>query len=187
MVACRADAGNDAFADTGDDRRFAGAADEAVDIGPDRHAGPYFQLDAVLGDSRNKGRFNDLGVDAHLHGFQYVAAGQIDGAGPFKGQGHRSPVRRNEGVDDAVYVAAGQIMGFQLVGIDVEARFIRLDQRQDNLRRHDAAQAHADEIDDADGHAGSHGRNPQADGHEVQKQGYGHNGYDDDDNRYGKN
>ena len=56
MVPCRADAGDDAFADAGDDRRFTGTADEAVDVGADRDPGPDLQFDAVLGDSRAERR-----------------------------------------------------------------------------------------------------------------------------------
>ena len=185
MVPCRADAGDDAFADAGDDRRFTGTADEAVDVGADRDPGPDLQFDAVLGDSRDERRFDDFRIDAHLDGFQDVAAGQVDGAGPFKGQGHRRPMGRDEGVDDAVDVTAGQVMGFQLIDVDVEAGFIGLDQGQDDLGRDDPAQAHADEIDDAYGDAGCHGRDPQADGHEVQEQGYDDDSGGDDDDRYG--
>ena len=75
----------------------------------------------------------------------------------------------DEGVDDAVDVTTGQIMGFQLVDIDIEAGLIGLDQRQDDFRRHDTAKTHADEIEDADGDAGRHGRNPEADGHEMKE------------------
>ncbi|CDF05728.1 unknown [Megasphaera elsdenii CAG:570] len=185
MVPCRADAGDDAFADAGDDRRFTGTADEAVDVGADRDPGPDLQFDAVLGDSRDERRFDDFRIDAHLDGFQDVAAGQVDGAGPFKGQGHRRPMGRDEGVDDAVDVTAGQVMGFQLIDVDVEAGFIGLDQGQDDLGRYDPAQAHADKVDDAYGDAGCHGRDPQADGHEVQEQGYDDDSGGDDDDRYG--
>lgn len=88
----------------------------------------------------------------------------------------------NQGIDDAVDVTTGQVMGFQLVDIDVEASFIGLDQGQDDFRRDDPAQAHADEVDNAYGDAGCHSRNPQAEGHEVQEQGYDDDsGYDDDD------
>lgn len=42
MVLSRADAGNDPFADTGNDRRFTGTADEAVDVSTNRNPGPTF-------------------------------------------------------------------------------------------------------------------------------------------------
>ena len=62
----------------------------------------------------------------------------------------------DEGIDDAVDVTAGQVVGFELIDVDVEAGLIGLDQGQDNLRRDDPAQAHTDEVDDAYGDAGCH-------------------------------
>ena len=156
MVRCRADAGNDAFPDTGNDRRLPGTTDEAVDIGPHRDPGPYFKFDAILGNGRNKRRFNNFWVDTHLYRFQDIPAGQIDSAGPFKGQGHSRPVGGYQGINHAVYIPAGQIMRFQLIDIDVETGLVRFDQGKDNLRRNDAAQAHADKIDDTYGNAGRH-------------------------------
>ena len=75
----------------------------------------------------------------------------------------------DEGIDDAVDITAGQVVGFELIDVDVETGLIGLDQGQDDLRRDDPAQTHADEVDDAYGDTGSHGRDPQSDGHEVQE------------------
>lgn len=55
MVPCRADTGNDAFADAGDDRRFTGAADKSVDVGTDCDPGPDFQLNAILATAEMNG------------------------------------------------------------------------------------------------------------------------------------
>jgi hypothetical protein len=41
MIRSRPDAGNNPFANTGNNRRFTGAAYETVDIGANRDAGPY--------------------------------------------------------------------------------------------------------------------------------------------------
>ena len=175
----RTDGRDDAFTDTGDDRRLAGTADQAVDIGPHGDTGLDAQLNAVLGHGTDHGGFNDFGVDAHLHGFEHVAAGQVDGAGPFEAQVDIGTVRRNEGVDDAVHIAAGQVMGFQLVDVHIEAGLVRLDQGQHDLPRYHAAQPHADEVDDAHVHAGGNGRNPQPDGYKLEKQPNQHQQHDD--------
>ena len=46
-----ADGLDDALADAGDDGLLGGAADEAVELGPHRDAGPGLELDAVLADA----------------------------------------------------------------------------------------------------------------------------------------
>ena len=181
MIRCRTDTGNDTFPDTGDDRRFTGTADETVYISPHRDPGPYFEFDAILGHCGNKRRFNDLRIDTHLYGFQNIPAGQVDSAGPFKGQGHGRPVSSNQGIDNAVYITAGQIMSFQLIDIDIETGLIRFDQRQDNLGRNDAA--HANEIDNAHGNAGCHRRNPQSQWYEMEKQGNNNDRSDNNEQR----
>ena len=51
VVLGRADGLDDALADAGDDRLLGGPADEAVELGPHRDAGPGLELDAVLADA----------------------------------------------------------------------------------------------------------------------------------------
>jgi hypothetical protein len=66
----RADGGDDALADPGDDRLLGGPADRPVEVDPHRHAGLDPELDAVLGDPVDRrsspGRVravDDAGVD----------------------------------------------------------------------------------------------------------------------------
>ena len=84
----RADGADDPLADAGDDRLFGGPADQLLQIRPHRHPGLDLQLDAVLGHGVERfaagaaGRAVDhLGIDAGLHRFEHVAAGQVDGRG----------------------------------------------------------------------------------------------------------
>src|SRR5207248_3675871 len=85
VVGGRADGGDDALADAGDDRLLGGAADQALDVGPHRHAGLDLELDAILGDGIDGhpaqggvGHVDDLGVHAGLDCVEDVAAGQVD-------------------------------------------------------------------------------------------------------------
>lgn len=132
MSGCRAYGGDNAFAYPCNNGGFPGATYEAVDVGADGDPGPYFQFDAVLGHCRNGRGLDDLGIDAHLHRFQHVAACQVDGGGLFEGQVNLGAVGRNESVHHIIHVAAGQVMGFQLVHVQQEARFGAFDQGQHN-------------------------------------------------------
>ena len=60
-------------------------------------------------------------------------------------------------------------MRLQLVDIDVQACLVGLNQRQHNLRRGHAAQAHTDKVEDAYINTGSNCGNPQAQRHKVKK------------------
>ena len=133
MFDSRADIGNDTFADTGDNSSFTGAADQTVDIGADSDAGFDLQLDTVFSHCRNDRSFNNFGVYAHLHCFQHVTSCQVDSAGTLKGQRDLGTVCRDQSVDNTVDVTAGQIMGFQLIDIDVQTGLIGLDQRQHDV------------------------------------------------------
>ena len=70
----RADGAHDPLAHAGQDRLLARAADQPVDVGPHRHPRERQELDAVLGHGRHLGRGDDLGIDAHLHRLEDVAA-----------------------------------------------------------------------------------------------------------------
>ena len=106
MVIRRTNCCNNTFTNTGDDGRLAGAADQSVDIGPHCHARFYLQFNAVFRHSGNDWCFNNAGVDTHLHCFQYVTAGQVNGAGPFKSKVNFRSMRRNQRINNAVHVAA---------------------------------------------------------------------------------
>ena len=161
--------GNDAFPDAGDYSRFPGAANQPFNVGA--HGNPRFnpQFNTVFRHRTNDRRFNDFRVNAHLYRFQHVAAGQINGAGPFKGKVNGCPMRCNQGVDDPVHVTPCQVMGFQLIGIYIKACLVCLDQRKyDFIRRH-PAQPHPHQIENADADACGYGRNPKSHRHKLQK------------------
>ena len=161
--------GDDALAHPGDDGLLARAAYQAVDIGPHRDLGLGFQLDAVDGHGRDHRRFDDLGVDAHLHRLQHVAAGQVDGGGPFEGERDIGAFGGDQSVDHPIHVAAGQIVGLQLGHGRIQTGLFRLDQGIDDLGGGDPAQSHADEVEDAHLGPGGQGGDPQSHRDEAQQ------------------
>jgi hypothetical protein len=96
----RSNGGDDPFADPGKDGFFAGPAHESFDIGANRHPGEGFELDAVFGHGRNQWGFNDFGVNAHLHGFQHIPAGKIDGRRTVEVEFDIGFICRNQGLDN---------------------------------------------------------------------------------------
>ena len=118
----RADGLDDALADAGDDGFLGGAADEAVELGPHRDAGPGLELNAVLADAVERrpalgrvGAVDDLGVDAGLDGVEDVAAGQVDGGGRPPRQVHAGLVGGDDRRRRLGHVAARQVVGFQVL------------------------------------------------------------------------
>src|SRR6266487_5238228 len=93
MVFGAADGFDDAFADASDNRFFGRAADQALELGPDRNAGSGFQLNAVLANTvegltalDRVGTVDHLGIDAGLDGVEHISAGEIDGRRGFPGE-----------------------------------------------------------------------------------------------------
>ena len=164
-----ADGGDDALADARDDGFFARAADQAFDVGADGYAGLRPQLDAVLGDGGDHRRLDNLGVDAHLDGLQHVAARQVNGARLLKLQRDIRALRGNQGVDDAVHVAAGQVMGLHFVQRHVQARLGGLNERVDQPSGHNPANPHANQRGNAHLHARRPGGNPEPYRDEAEK------------------
>src|SRR5690606_36483133 len=86
-------------------------------------------------------------------------------------------------VDDLRHAAAGQVMGLQLAGGDVQAGFDGADARKDDDARIDLPQPHADQVHHADPGAGEKSLNPQVEelgDDEDQRQGDEHHDADDD-------
>ena len=81
-----ADGRDDAFTDTGDDGRFPCPADEAIDIRTDGDTCADLELDAVFRDRRNGRGLDDLRIDAHLDGFEDIAACEVDGGCLLEGE-----------------------------------------------------------------------------------------------------
>ena len=117
----RADGADDAFAHPGDDRLFGGSADQLIQIGPHRHAGFDLELDAVFGHGVERfaagaarRAIDHLGIDARLHGFEHVAAGQVDGRRQFKVEVDRlGLLRGDDRPNHQRHIAACQVMSFQ--------------------------------------------------------------------------
>src|ERR1700736_4127193 len=101
------DGRDDAFTDAGDNRGLAGAADITVDGSAHRDAGFDVELNAVFRDALKYGRFDDLGIDRHLHRFLRVPAGKVHSAGTLPLQWNLCALRRDECQRDVVYMAAG--------------------------------------------------------------------------------
>ena len=103
--------GNYALAYTGDDGLLTCAAYQTVYICPDGDAGLGPKLYAVLGYGRYYRGLYDLGVYAHLHGVEHVAAGEVYGAGALEIKRYAGALRGYEGVDYPVHVAACKVVG----------------------------------------------------------------------------
>ena len=88
-----------------------------------------------FGDSGNKRGFNNFRINAHLHSFKHVPAGKVDRGRPLERQNDLSPVRRYQGIDNLVNVAACQKVRFKLVYVDIKPRFVGFYQRQYDFRR----------------------------------------------------
>ena len=78
-------------------------------------------------------------------------------------------MRRNEGIHHLVHIPACQIMRFQLVDGHIQSRLVRLDERQDDLPRRNAAHAHSHKCHDAHMDIGRHRGNPKPHRNKVQE------------------
>jgi hypothetical protein len=165
----RADARHRALADAGDDGLLTGTTDEAVDVGPHGDPGDGHHLDAVLGDRRDARRVDHLRVDAHLHGFEHVATGEVDRGGPLPRQFDVGAVGRDEGVDHPLDVAAGEVVRLHLADVEIDLGLRGADERSDDRRRRHLAQPHADQRADADLHPREDRGDPQPDRDEVEE------------------
>ncbi len=164
------DRAHDALADAGDDRLLARAADEPLDVGPQRHARDGTHLDAVLGDGRDRRRLDDLGVDRHLDGLEHVAAGQIDGGRALEGQVDVGLVGRDQRLDNALHVPPGEVVRLEQRRRQEDARLVGRDQRQDDLGRGHVAQPHPDEVaEELHVHTGRDCGHPQPQRDEVEQ------------------
>ena len=138
-----------------------------LQVRADGDAGLDLQLDAVLGHGVERfaaaaaGRAVDhLGIDARLHGFQHVAAGQVDGRGQLEVEIDRLGLL---GGDDRAnhqrHVAAGQVMGLERLARDArlvgQAGLHGHDLAADDHRGIDLAKRHAQQVEDADSRARS--------------------------------
>src|SRR5690554_4170150 len=123
---------NDTFADTCYYRLLTSTTDQTVDIGTDCYSGLGFEFNAIFGDCRDQRSLDNLGVNAHLYSFQYITSGQINRRGSFKDQRYISALGGYEGIDNSVDIAAGQEMGFQLVGADIKPGFCCFNLRSDD-------------------------------------------------------
>src|SRR5690606_3813421 len=94
----------------------------------------------------------------------HVTAGEVDGGSLLEGDAEVRLVRRDECLDDAVHVAAGEVVRLELARAQWQPRLRRSDQRSHDGRRTDLPEPHADQLADADTHAGEHGLDPEPDG-----------------------
>ena len=143
----RADRRDDAFADAGDDRLFAGAADEPVDVGAhgdagfDLHSMPFFATAATIGVSMTRGLTLICTACSTSRPAKSIAAARS------KLELDVGPLRRDQRVDDAVDVAAGEEMAFQLIDRQAQSGFGRLDERDSRFGSARPGEAHGDQRD----------------------------------------
>ena len=186
----RADGGDHALADPGDDGLLAGAAHQPVDVGAHGHARDGDELDAVLGHGGDAGRLDHLGDHRHLHRLQHVAPGQVDGRGPLEGHGMLALSAEIRAFTTSHHVAAGQVVRLQVVDGDVQPGLHRADPRRDHRAGRHAAQAHADEREEPHVRPRGPGGDPEWEGDEIQYKAQGnqcqHEQYDGAEHTYFK-
>ena len=120
MRLCRADRRNDTFADTCQNRFLTGTADQLLDIGPHRNARLGDQLNTVLGHCSYRRSIDDFGIDRHLYRFEYIAARQIDRRSHLEIEHNIGFLGRHQRMHHIGHVTSGQIVGFELVGIEFQ-------------------------------------------------------------------
>jgi hypothetical protein len=154
---------------TRDDRRLAGAADVAVEVGA--HRDPRFdvELDAVLSDALEQRRLDDLGVHRGLQRFEHVAAREVDRRRALPLQRNLRALRRDHRQRHLVDVAARQDVRLQLIDGERQPGLARAHQVRDEQSGRHADDPHADERADRERHTGRHRANPQTEREIVEK------------------
>ena len=146
---------------------LTGTADQLLDIGPHRNARLGDQLNTVLGHRSYRRSIDDFGIDRHLYRFEYVAARQIDRRSHLEIEHNIGFLGRHQRMHHIGHVASGQIVGFELVGIEFQTGLRTLDHRRYDRRGRHLAPAHQDQLQQTDPHARHQCREPQAYGNEV--------------------
>ena len=150
MGLCGTNGSYDAFTDSCQNCRFAGAAHQAFQIRSYGYSCFYKKFNTILCHSRYIGGFDDLGIYAHFYSFQDVTACQVDSRRLFKRKLYARPFRCNQCINHIVHVAACQIMGFQLVYPQIHACLSGLNQRKHDTGRNHTPQLHTDKVENAD-------------------------------------
>ena len=174
-----ADRRHDAFADTCNDRRFPCTANEAVNVRTYRDTRLDLQLDAVRRHGRDNRRLDDLRIDTHLHCVEHIAPREVNCRCALEWEGDLRAMRRDQRIHHLVHITACEIVRLELVDAHIQPRLIRLDERQNNAARRNAAQAHPDQRDNADRDICRDRRDPQPERNKMQKD---RNCQDNDDN-----
>ena len=168
-----ADGGDDTLADAGDDGFLFRSANKAVEVGADGDAGADFHLDTVFGNAvdgaasgAGGGAVDDFrvnrGADGLYHGFIGALGGEVDGAGAIPIELDAGFACGDECLDGREDVAACEEVGFDFVDVDFDAGFLRGDAGVNDRAVRYLAEAHGDEIGEADVGTGEPGSQPDA-------------------------
>ncbi len=161
-----ADGADDPLADTRDDRLLPRAADQAVQVGADRHAGAGLHLNPVQRNAVH-GRaplfrvraVNHLRLHARLHRVEHVASGQVNRARAIEVQLDVRLVGRDQRGHHVLDVPAGQVVRLQLLRAEIQARLHRRDAGIHDGARIHAPQTHEDQREEGDVRPGHRGAN----------------------------
>ena len=171
------DAGYDTLADAGQDGLLAGSSDQLLDVGAHGHPGLGYHLYAVLCHGCHGRCVDDLGVDGHLHGLEYITAGQVDGGSHLEVQGNVGLVGGDEGVHHVGNIALCQIMRLESIGVQFQAGFRAGHHSHDDGARGYFSPSHQHELDERDSHSRYQGLEPQGHREEPQEDNQGHDGH----------
>ena len=157
-----ADGGHDPLPDAGDDGLFKGGANIVVEIRAHGDTSAGFDLNAIFGNPIDRSAttiscraLDDFGVDRSTNRFEHRLAGafscEIDGTGALPVEGDVSLVSGDEGLNGLDDVTLSKVVGFEVVGTDLDASLDRSDAGIDDERGRNATEAHGDECRKADG------------------------------------
>ena len=146
----RADGSYDTFAHARDDCFFACAADKTGNVGTHRYTRLYAQFDTVFGYGGNYRGFDDLRVDGHSNGIEYVAACKVDCLCRLQTEVDVCAVRRNKGIYDVADVTACHYVAFQFRNVDVKSCFFCANVHVYKLFVLNAAHLHTDKTSHTD-------------------------------------
>ena len=165
----RADGRHDAFAYAGQNGLFAGTTDELLDVGAHGDTGFGNKLDTVFGNGCHRRSVDDLGVDRCLHGFEHVAACQVDGGGGAEVKVHVGFAGGDEGLHHIGDIAACQIVGFEFVLREFQTRLGGVNHVVDNHAGGDFTEAHEHELDEGGVDSRHQGLEPESHGNVIDK------------------
>ena len=168
MRSCRADRRDDTLTNTRQDGLLTGTTHQLLDVGTHRHARLGNELDTILCHGSHRRRIDYLRVYRHLHRLKDITTRKVDSRSHLKVEHDIGLLGRHEGMYDIRHITTGQVVGFQLVGVELQTRLRAFDHRRDDNRGRHLTPAHQHQLQEADSHARNQRREPKAYGDKIE-------------------